>query len=83
MDQERVGEFLKVIPEGSDVKYKIWKHEKDPYSNNRTRKQLVDQSMPQAQYTKYKEATFFRGHVWRIKEQYVNIKNTKMRIHLG
>ena len=67
------------------MKYKIWKHEKDLYSNNRTRKQLVDRSMPQAQYTKYfhKEATFFRGHVWRIKEQYVNIKNTKMRIRLG
>ena len=67
------------------MKYKMWKHEKDPYCNNRTRKQLVDRSMPQVQYTKYfdKEATFFRGHVWRIKEQYVHIKNTQIRICLG
>ena len=28
-----------------------------------------------------KEATFFQGHVWRIKEQYV--QNTKIRIRLG
>ena len=42
VDQKRVAELLKLIPEGSDVKYKMWKHDKDPYSNNRTRKQLVD-----------------------------------------
>ena len=74
VDQKRVAELLKLIPEGADVKYKMWKHEKDPYCNNGTRKQLVDRSMPQVWYTKYfdKEATFFRRHVWRIKEQYVH-----------
>ena len=84
-DDAKVTELLDKIPVADSIKYKIWKSEKDPYINNKVRVQMVDRVLPQPDYLKYfkTQVAIFRGHVYRIKEQFIHINNTKMRIRLG
>ena len=84
-DDAKVIELLDKIPVAANIKYKIWKSEKEPYINNMVRVQLVDRVLPQPDYMTYfkTQVAIFRGHVYQIKEHFIHIKNTKIHIRLG
>ena len=82
-DDVRVAALCAQLPEGP-VKYKEWRLEMDIHIN-KNRVQLVDRDRPLDDFTKYfvNEVLFFRGHILRIKAQYSNIKNLKLRLRIG